>query len=441
MKDIGEAGDTAFVHVHVLPMNQETVLEDQLVLVGKDGKIKAVESSKAFQPAEGVTIIDGSGQYLMPGIAEMHAHIPVAQNGNDTMVKETLFLYLSNGITVIRGMLGNPYHLELKKQVADGTILSPRIYTSSPSLNGNSVPTPEEAIAKVTQYQKEGYDFLKIHPGIRLPVFEALSKTAKDVGITFSGHVPTPVGIRNAIDFKYASIDHIDGYLEGLVPESAGVHPDSNGLFGIRFTELADTGLIPELAQKTKAAGIAIVPTQSLLERWTSAATGAEMANEPEMKYMNGGTLFQWRQFKENTLSNPEYDPVRNALFINIRQQLLRAFLKQGVTLLLGSDAPQIFNVPGFSIQHEMQAMADAGIPNFVILQSGTVNPARFFNAEGQFGVVAPEASADLILLQENPLEDIQNMSKINGVMVRGQWMSREMIQTGLNAIASKYNQ
>ena len=111
---------------------------------------------------------------------------------------------------------------------------------------------------------------------------------------------------------------------------------------------------------------------------------------------------------------------------------------KQGVGLLLGSDAPQIMNVPGFSIQHEMQAMADAGVSNFTILQSGTINPARFFDQEGQYGSITVGAGADLILLANNPLDDIKNMQSPLGVMVRGQWLDRKFLDEKLKEIEEK---
>jgi len=375
----------------------------------------------------------------MPGISEMHAHIPVPQEGDDSNVRETLFLYLSNGITTIRGMLGQPYHLELKEKVMDGEILGPRVYTSSPSLNGSTVTTQEEARQKVSRYAAGGYDFLKIHPGIKLEVMEALVKTAKEENIDFAGHVPNEVGVERAIDYGYASIDHLDGYINALVPESANVHPDSGGLFGFDFTFLADPDRIPALVAETKKEGVWNVPTQSLLLRWTSGRSGAEMANDPEMIYVPGATRFQWRQMKENILNSPNYSEERRKKFIDLRQRLLQEMEEQGAGLLLGSDAPQVFNVPGFSIQHEMQAWAAAGLSNVTILKAGTMNVARFFDAEGQYGSVQRGAAADLLLLSANPIEDIRHMQQIEGVMVRGRWLPREEIDRRLEAIAGQY--
>lgn len=431
---------TVFTNVNVLPMHgaAPVLMQPGRTVLVEGSKIKYIGTA-AFKLPEGTAVIDGTGKYLMPGIAEMHAHIPVPAEGDTSLVEETLFLYLSNGITTIRGMLGQPYHLQLREQVAGGELLGPRIYTSSPSLNGNSVQSPEEALRKVEQYAADGYDFLKIHPGIRLPVMQELVKAAKKEGIPFAGHVPVAVGVERALDFGYATIDHIDGYVEGLVPGTAGVSPDSNGLFGYNFTDLADPGRIPELVEHTRNRGVAIVPTQSLLVRWMSPASGAEMATQPEMIYVPAGMRYQWRQTKDRIIGGEGYRPEQAERFIDLRRQLLREMDRQGVMLLLGSDAPQVFNVPGFSIQHEMQALAEAGVRPVTILKSGTMNVAKFFGQEGQFGAVQEGAAADLLLLDANPLEDISHMQRIAGVMVAGRWLPRQEIDRRLAELAAKY--
>ncbi|MEQ9021998.1 MAG: hypothetical protein RLN82_04460, partial [Pseudomonadales bacterium] len=172
----------------------------------KGQRIKSI--TKTGEVESNTEVIDGTGRYVMPGLTEMHAHIPSPQWGRDN-TDETLFLYLSNGVTTIRGMLGQPIHLELWETAANNEILSPRIFTSSPSVNGNTVKTMEVAIEKVTKYKKDGYDFLKIHPGLKREVFDQVVKTANEVGIGFSGHVPVDVGIRHAIQNGYGTIDHV----------------------------------------------------------------------------------------------------------------------------------------------------------------------------------------------------------------------------------------
>ncbi|HMB61544.1 MAG TPA: hypothetical protein VKN36_00625, partial [Eudoraea sp.] len=232
--------------VSIVDVRTGNILQGQQIVIDS-GKIKKI-SGVVENPEDYTLQINGNGKFALPGLAEMHAHIPSPDTPRER-IEETLFLYLSNGITTIRGMLGHPSHLEMRAKAAAGGLLSPRIFTSSPSLNGNSIQTPEEARNKVTAYHQAGYDFLKIHPGIKREVFDELVRTANEVGIEFSGHVPVDVGIRHALESRYASIDHADGFLEGLVPESENVNSGENGFFGYNFTGLADTGKIDELVQ------------------------------------------------------------------------------------------------------------------------------------------------------------------------------------------------
>ncbi|MBT8205411.1 MAG: amidohydrolase family protein, partial [Eudoraea sp.] len=333
---------------------------------------------------------------------------------------------------------GHPRHLELREEAKTGSLLSPRIFTSSPSLNGNSVKTPEEARTKVTAYQESGYDFLKIHPGIQRDVFDTLVKTANEVGIPFSGHVPVDVGIRHALQSRYASIDHVDGYLEGLVPESAGVQPDENGFFGYNFTPLADTTRIEELVALSKNQGVWVVPTQSLFERWFAPTDADEMLAQPEMQYMPVSTLQNWKDRKErSTGEGTGFSVEQWEDFDAIRLQLIKKLQEGGQGLLLGSDAPQLFNVPGFSIHHEMAGMLRAGITPLEILQSGTINPAVFFGMEDEFGEIKVGLSADFFLVQGNPLQDLDNLRNVDGVMVRGTWIDKAMIDQKLKEISA----
>jgi len=419
-------------NVNVINVRDGSILPAQNVFIDS-GKI--VKISDQISIPEGVEQINGQDKFLVPGLAEMHAHIPSPQWGRSNL-NETLFLYLSNGITTIRGMLGHPVHLELKEQALNNEILSPRIFTSSPSVNGNSVKTVQEAREKVTAHKEAGYDFLKMHPGIKLEVFNEIIKTANEVGIPYAGHVSVDVGIRNAIESGYASVDHIDGFIEGLVPEDANVDPSANGFFGFDFTDLADLEKIDELVALSKENEVWIVPTQSLFERWFSDLDADSLGATPEMQYMPKSTIENWVKGKKGLVSSDRYDPERWVRFDQIRKKLLFALQQDGHGILLGSDAPQIFNVPGFSIHHEIKGMLNAGITPLQALQAGTINPAKFFDMEGQFGEIIEGASADFILLKANPLDNMEALRSNDGVMVRGRWLSRGEIDAQLAKIA-----
>lgn len=429
--------DRAFVfsNVNIIDVTNGRISQGHVIV--DSTKIQEILDIEEKFEIGNATLIDGTDKYLMPGLAEMHAHIP-SLPWNDPKIAETLFLYLSNGITTIRGMLGHPYHLELREKAANQEILSPRIYTSSPSVSGTTITTPEEAQTKISAYAEDGYDFIKIHPGLSREVFDEVVNTANKVEIPFAGHVSNQVGIRHALESKYATIDHVDSFLEGLVPEEENVNPTKNGFFGYNFTDLADTTMIPELVAMSKENQVWVVPTQSLFDRWFSPTDPEIIAQEPEMSYISPETRQEWIKSKENMISASNYDSATWAKFNDIRLQLIRALHENGQGLLLGSDAPQVFNVPGFSIHHELKGMIQAGLTPLEAIQIGTLNPGRFFNAP--FGEVKKDMDADLILLENNPVENIENLKNPLGVMARGQWMDRETIDLKLKEIAKVYS-
>ena len=432
--EVDEAA-TVITNANIVDVRTGDILENRHIVIS-DGLVSEILEDQG-QTFTGNNIIDATGKFIAPGLAEMHAHIPSPQWGRDN-TDETLFLYLSNGVTTIRGMLGHPTHLDLRSQAANNEILSPRIFTSSPSINGNSVTSVEQARDVVAQYKNDGYDFLKLHPGLQLDVFDQVVATAKEVGIKYSGHVSVHVGVQHAINNKYASIDHVDGFLEGLVPESAAVDPTENGFFGYNFTDLTDMNLLDGLISSTVENEVWVVPTQSLFDRWFSPEDAESLAAAPEMQYMPKSTVEQWVNSKKGLVTDPDYSVEKWQRFNTIRQTLIKALQDNGYGLVLGSDAPQVFNVPGFSIHHEMQGMIDAGLSPLEVIQSGTVNAARFFEMEGQFGEVAKGASADLLLLESNPLDDLANLRNPTGVMVRGRWLDREVINKRLAEIAER---
>lgn len=424
---------TLISNVHVVDVRNGSILENHQVVIDS-GKIQQLVAT-VEQADQYTTIIDGSGKYLIPGLAEMHAHIPPPSTSRER-IEETLFLYLSNGITTIRGMLGDPMHLTLREEAKAGSVLSPRIFTASPSLNGNSITTKEEAVAKVTAYKEAGYDFLKIHPGIQREVFDEAIKTANTVGIPYSGHVPVDVGVRHAIASKYSAIDHVDGFLEGLVPASENVTPTDNGFFGYNFTPLADMAHADELVALAKENQVWIVPTQSLFERWFAPISADELLQQPEMKYMPKTTLANWKRVKEQYMENENFTTTQWQQFDAIRKQLIKKLQANGHGMLLGSDAPQLFNVPGFSIHHEISGMLGAGSTPLQIIQSGTINPALYFEMEDTFGEIKVGLDADMVLLNSNPLENVKALQEISGVMVQGTWLSRTAIDEKLAKIA-----
>lgn len=418
---------TAFTNVTVIPMDRERTLPDHTVIVRGD-RITEVGPAATVSVPDEATRIDGRGKFLMPGVSEMHAHIP-GGSAPDAYVDRVLRLFVANGVTTIRSMLGDPRHLVLREQAVRGEIVSPTIFTSGPSFSGSTAKAAPPAVKMVQDQKAAGYDLLKIHPGVPREVFDAVAAEADRLQIPFSGHVPAAVGLERALEAGYRSIDHIDGYIEYAVPPDAPVDRANPGLFGVNWAAHVDPARMQQAVAETKKAGVWIVPTQGLLEIFFSPETADDMRRKPGVEHMPPQVVAGWVKQREGFMAQ---SPSRDAIdrFLRERRVLLKALSDAGVDLLLGSDAVQTFSVPGYSIFNEMGAMARSGLTPFQIYTSGTTNVARFFGRETEVGTLEVGKIADLVLVDADPLADVANFGRQTGTMVRGRWHPRaELLQ------------
>jgi imidazolonepropionase-like amidohydrolase len=254
-----------------------------------------------------------------------------------------------------------------------------------------------------------------------------MAAKAHELKIPFAGHVPAAVGLARALEAKYRSIDHLDGYVEALVPNAA-----NSQLFGLSVVAQADERRIPELVKATRAAGTWQVPTEILLVNWLSDEDPQAMAKWPEMKYVPADVLANWISQKQGIVAKFPAEDRRKLLAL--RKTLIKALHDGGVPFALGSDAPQTWNVPGFAAHRELGALVAAGLTPYQALKTGTVNVGLYFGTQASVGTVAAGQRADLILLDANPLTDIANSSRIAGVMVNGRWLSKADIDARLAA-------
>jgi imidazolonepropionase-like amidohydrolase len=222
------------------------------------------------------------------------------------------------------------------------------------------------------------------------------------------------------------------------VPNIKNIKEADAGFMGIHIANQADESIIPKIVSGLREHRVWVVPTQALAERWLSATmTTAECAAAPEMKYMDAATAKRWAEAKDGSMNDPRYKKENFPGFLKLRRKLIHECQKGGVGMLLGSDAPQVYNVPGFSIHHELQYMVDAGLTPFEALQMGTVNPAKFFERNDS-GTIKTGNLADLLLLDGNPLKDIGNTSHIAGVMLGNNWLSKEFIDSELKKLVKQ---
>lgn len=414
---LAQAETTAFVNVNVISMLDETVLRNQTVIV-EDRRIASIGPVSTLPVPEGSRLVDGTDRYLMPGLFEMHAHIPPTTSAS---LDRVLALFALNGVTTVRGMLGHSSHLALREAIESRAVFGPRLVTSGPSLNGNSVSGPGDARSKVLEQKAAGYDFIKLHPGLSLPEFDAIADAANSVDMPFAGHVSVSVGLRRALAAGMATIDHLDGYFVAAITDDAERSGGFGGFFDVLLGEYVDADVLDELAAETAESETWNVPTQLLFENVVSAESPQALSQRPEMRFMPSSIVGNWIDAKQQFLSS-DYDAEASRRSIALRRQLIRALHDAGAKLLLGSDAPQVFNVPGFSLHRELGILVESGLTPFDALRSGTVNAADYLGLEA--GRVVPGYRADLLLVDDDPLADIGNAQRIHGVMLNGMWVS-----------------
>jgi imidazolonepropionase-like amidohydrolase len=224
------AQDLAFVGINVVPMHRNGALNNQTVIV-HDGRIAAVGPAASTRVPDEALRLEGRGKYLMLGLGEMHGHIPSTLEPRE-FTEAVLFLYVANGVTTVRGMQGSPGQVDLRDRAKRGEQLAPNLYLAGPGFSGKTIKSADEAIQRVRQQKTEGWDLLKVLPGLTRDQYDAMARIAKEVGISFAGHVPADVGLLHAIQSGQETFDHLDGYIEYLQGEKGPV-PDA------KFQEIA----------------------------------------------------------------------------------------------------------------------------------------------------------------------------------------------------------
>ena len=435
----GHSQSYIITNVNLVAMEDDGVQEQKAIVVS-EGKIARILDMSEELDKDDNQVIDGNGAFVYPGLAEFHSHIPVAQNGNTQLQEEAMWLYLANGVLRVRGMIGHASHLPLKERIDAGELDGPRLFLSGPSFSGSSVSSAEQAEQMVRDGKAAGYDHLKLHPGLEMEEFLAISQTAKELAIPFGGHVSLNVGLEASLKGGYKSLEHMDGYIEAMIPDYSRVlDPKISGPFTMLLVKEADLSRLPGLVDMTLESKAWIAPTLTLFDRYFGSKPAEEYRNIPEMKYMSAEQVQNWINAKKPyeeagvlTVENVQpYLEFRNMLFMTLH--------KAGVPVLMTSDSPQVFNVPGFSIHHEIELMSEAGMSNYEILKTGSVNPAKYFDQEGEWGVIKVGASADFVLVKNNPLDDLNTLKDPIMVVMKGKPFDRNELKKRLEIIENNH--
>jgi imidazolonepropionase-like amidohydrolase/Tfp pilus assembly protein PilF len=416
---LGQAGAVAFVHVNVIPMHREGVLEDQTVLVA-NGKITAVgPAAKAVIPAE-VRKIDARGKYLTPGLTDAHVHL-------QTPIEFPL--YITNGVTTVFNLDGHPAHLLWRKRIESGEMAGPRIFTTGPIFT--RAHKPEEAVRMVDEQAALGYDAVKIYNGVSKAEYPALIAEAKLKHLLLMGHVAREPDFEMTLAAGQ-SIAHLEEFTYTFFNPQ---HDDNNSHI------VYDESKIPEAVRLTAKSGVFVTPTLSTYATIVQQATALdEFLKNPQLRF-DPPWIRAALQPDANRYKNgfePEFYPrIRTSLAF--QRKLVKELEKAGVSLLCGTDASDVGPVAGFGIHDELQELVNDGLTPFQALQTATVNPARYFGRGNEFGTIEPGKRADLVLLDGNPLADINKTRAIAGVVVNGRWVARSQLDHEVSAIPVEY--
>jgi imidazolonepropionase-like amidohydrolase len=383
-------GLMAFERVNVVRMDRDAVLQDQTVVV-RDGRIERIgPAARTGIPASAIRI-DGRGRYLMPALADMHVQL----SPNSWRIRRELALYVAHGVTLVRNLDGRSPHRRWRERVRRGEALGPMIVTCGPpiasdtslvgrsdDLLGNRVAALGTSVERllrdrrpvvsirpeVMDQRRAGYDCIAVEsPSDWTPArYDALVVAARAVSLPLTGDFARNLPLQDNLRGR-TTADRFDAYLRAqLGPDLYSDAP------------AARDSVARDVARRTRAAGVAV----------STRLFGAASADRPLMR------------------------------------RLIRALAAEDATLILATEATLRSRlVPGISAHHELRELVAAGLTPFEALRTATTNPALILGVPGDFGIVAPGARADLLLLDANPLDDVANTERLAGVMVRGRWL------------------
>ena len=428
------SGIFAITDVTVIPMTGDMTLREATVVV-RDGRIAEIGAARNVKVPSGARRVDGRGKYLMPGLADMHAHLYSDGAVPDSVGKYELGVMVANGVTATRLMIGTPEHFALRREVEAGRIAGPQLWIASPQFTGKEdvnsrvVTTTEDARVAVKEMAERGYDFIKLTLFITPTVYDAVVDEAKRQRIPVVGHVDPEVGVARALQARQ-QIEHLDNYLESVLADSAPMKASvsDRGLFRPKNWESLDwidDTKVQRIAGETARAGIFTCPTLTVFK--TAFALGQsleEIQSRPDWRLMPADMRDLYLGAREKYWGQAASE-ARRMRYVEVRNQLVKAIADSGGKIMAGSDTPEWFFAYGWTIHRELESLVAAGLTPYEALAAGTRNPAEFLQASKEWGTIEKGKRADLLLLEGNPLEDIRNTARIEAVAVGGRWLDR----------------
>jgi len=456
----GAPANVAFRHVGVVDPRDGTLLEDATVVI-VDRKIVAVgPEGKVALPA-GVRSIEAKGKFLIPGLWDMHVH-------SWFKVSDYLHypLYIANGVTSVRDMGGclseeAPFFAcdaskrAWSARALEGQAVGPRIVASgsfpidSQNRMSEGFPsyltpaTEEDARALVAHAQAKGWDFIKIYNEIPRKAYFALMAEAQKRGVIVAGHLPATIGAREAAAAGQRSIEHASLFPLECSSAAEALHlqaerPRGTELLG-RILPTYSEPLCRQVFAAMAENNTWFVPTH-VTRRYEAHAADPAFVNDPRLEYINYAWRIVWHMDAKRMRKHLGSDGGQ-ALFDQFYRNglaLTGQAHKAGVQVLAGTDAPDAYIFPGFSLHDELQELVKAGLTPAQALRAATFDPARFVGQEAHYGTVEAGKVADLVLLTANPLTDIANTRRIDSVMFNGYLYEEPQLEQARRFVKNK---
>ena len=420
------------IHANVIDTVTGDVKPNTTVVI-RGNRIATVIPSAKLDPKTG-QVIDAHGQYLIPGLWDMHTHVYFDSTANDG-TDLVLPLFLANGITGIRDM-GSALDpvLHARDEIAAHRMFGPRMIVSGPMLDGPkshykaaiAIATPEDGRKAVDMLKSRGADFIKVQSGVPREAYFAIADESKKVDIPFEGHVPDAIRASEAIAANQRTFEHLIGIFEASSPDETK-YLTGKKTVGM-FLDTYDPALEAKIIQLIAKNHVWQCPTL-FWERGQWLVDAIDYNKDPDLAYAPPTWVTkQWPRAQKGILKTLDTDPLpTREKFVTHELDIVRKLHAAGVPFLAGTDTPAGVDVlPGISLHLELQRFIAAGFTPLQALQTATLNPAKFYNKLNDYGTVQPGRIADLVLLEANPLDDIANTRKIAGVIHDGQYLSHQ---------------
>ena len=445
---VAQPGDIAFLHVAVVDVRNGQIATDMTVVVSGE-IIRSVGRSREVHVSKQALQIEARGKYLIPGLWDMHVHSLWNVERPSTFFP----LFLANGVTGVREM-GGPMpaadQVRWREQVERREIQGPRLVVAGSFVDGPrpiwpgsiKVSTAEDGRSAVDSLKSDGVDFVKVYTGVPRAAYFGIAEETKKKSIPFVGHVPLEVGVDEASNAGQKSIEHLMGILLYCSSKSNELKSDLMG--GMNVNLLNDQ--LVSTYDVQKAAGLFAlfarngtwqVPTLTIRHA-RPYLHELQAADDPRMKYMARVDVASWGSGNDaRQPTDPQVIAGRKRLFQK-EIEVVGSMRRAGVRFLAGTDTPNPFCFPGFSLHDELGFMVQSGMTPLEALQTATINPAEFLGLDKTLGTIEKGKVADLVLLEANPLESIANTKRIAAVVSNGRYLDRSALDGLLADVAAK---